>query len=246
MPESIDIHRLSLARGNKIDFLPVSRDAQSANVNNADVLACIRSERVIGIVRADAGDDLLACAEALSLGGINCLEVAMTTPAAIDSLEAAHQKFPRFHFGLGTVLDVDTARRAILAGASFMVTPAPRPAVITLCRRYHVPVISGAFTLMDITSAYEAGADAVKVFPGDQFGPAYVRTLKEAHAAGVLIPIGGVTPTTVAEFLHAGATAVFAGNALIDDEVLTARRWRQITARAQMFVRATQTSERSE
>ncbi|HTO02858.1 MAG TPA: 2-dehydro-3-deoxyphosphogluconate aldolase, partial [Opitutus sp.] len=163
-------------------------------MNKVAVLARIRSERVIGLVQADAGDDLFACADALSRGGINCLEVAMTTPAAIDSLEAAHQKLPQFHFGLGTVLDVETARRAILAGASFIVTPAPRPAVITLCRRYHVPVISGAFSSKDITTAHEAGADALKVFPGDQFGPAYIKTLMEIHSGAVLIPIGGVMP----------------------------------------------------
>jgi 2-dehydro-3-deoxyphosphogluconate aldolase/(4S)-4-hydroxy-2-oxoglutarate aldolase len=209
-------------------------------VNKVAVLTRIQSERVIGLVRGDVGGDLLACAEALSRGGINCLEVAMTTPAAIDALGAAHEKLPEFHFGLGTVLDVETARRAILAGASFLVTPAPRPAVITLCRRYHVPVISGAFTSTDITTAQEAGADAVKVFPADQFGPAYIKTLKEAHSEGMLIPIGGVTPDTVAEFLRAGATAVFAGSSLIDDEVLKDKRWEQITERARKFIQASE------
>lgn len=207
-------------------------------MNKVAVLTRIQSERVIGLVGAGVGGDLLACAEALSRGGINCLEVAMTTPAAIDALEAAHEKLPEFHFGLGTVLDVETARRAILAGASFVITPAPRPAVITLCRRYHVPVISGAFSSADITTARKAGADAVKVFPAEQFGPAYIRTLKAAHSEGVLLPIGGVTPDTVAEFLRAGATAVFAGGSLIPDEVLKEKRWEQITERARMFIQA--------
>ena len=93
--------------------------------------------------------------------------------------------------------------------------------------------------MRDITTALTAGADAVKVFPSEQFGPAYIKTLKETHAGGDLFPIGGVTPMTIAEYLRAGATAAFAGSSLIDDDALRERRWSQITERAQMFIRAT-------
>jgi len=201
-------------------------------------LTRIRTERLIGLVRADVGDDLVACADALSRGGINSIELAMTTPAAIHTLQAASEKLPGFHFGLGTVLDVETARLGILAGASFIVTPAPRPAVITLCRRYHVPVISGAFTRADIISAHEGGADAVKVFPGNHFGPAYIKMLQAELSHIAMLPIGGVTPSTVAEFLRAGATAAFAGSSLLDDELLRTRNWGAITARAVSFTSA--------
>lgn len=193
---------------------------------------------MIGLVRADIGDDLLPCAEALSKGGITSLEVAMTTPGAVETLQAAAEQLPHFHFGLGTVLDVETARRGILAGAQFIVTPAPRPAVITLCRRFHIPVISGAFTRADLITAHENGADAVKIFPGDQFGPAYVRALQEKFSHIALWPIGGVTPTTVAEFLRAGAAAVFAGCSLVDEQALEEEDWEEITLRAESFARA--------
>ncbi len=202
------------------------------------LLAQIRAERLIGLVRADVGDDLVDCARALARGGVNCLELAMTTPGAIVTLKTASAALPEFRFGLGTVLDVETARLGILAGASFIVTPSPRPEVITLCRRYHVSVISGAFSRGEISQAHSAGADAIKVFPGEQFGPAYIKTLKETVPEVALIPIGGVTPTTIAEFLRAGAIAAFAGSSLIDDEALRSKNWSAVTARAESFTRA--------
>jgi 2-dehydro-3-deoxyphosphogluconate aldolase/(4S)-4-hydroxy-2-oxoglutarate aldolase len=212
------------------------RSQPSGRVAKPNFLDQLRTERLIGIVRADVADDLAACAEALSRGGINCLEIAMTTPAAIGTLTAAVARIPEFYFGLGTVLDVETARLGILAGAKFIVTPAPRPQVITLCRRYHVPVISGAFSRSEIIAAHKAGANAVKVYPGEQFGPAYISSLKEELQDVPMIPIGGVTPPTVAEFLRAGAFAAFAGSALIEDEAINTKDWSRITQRAATFV----------
>ena len=211
--------------------------AEFGLVAKIDFLDQVRAERLIGLVRADIGDGLAACAEALSRGGVHCLEVAMTTPAAIDTISTAAGKLPHFHFGLGTVLDVETARLGILAGAHFIVTPSPRPQVITLCRRYHIPVISGAFSRSEIIAAHQAGANAVKVFPGDQFGPAYVSALRIEMPEVAMIPIGGVTPATIAEFLRAGATAAFAGDALIEDDALSTKNWSRITERAEKFIR---------
>jgi len=144
-------------------------------VKKAVVLAQIRAEKIIGLVHALDGPDLIACARALAAAGIHTLEIATTTPAVLDAITAASAALPEFHFGLGTVLDVETARRGILAGASLIVTPAPRPDVITLCRRYHVPVISAAFTPAEAAVAHAAGSDAVKVIPGELFGPAYIK-----------------------------------------------------------------------
>jgi 2-dehydro-3-deoxyphosphogluconate aldolase / (4S)-4-hydroxy-2-oxoglutarate aldolase len=201
-------------------------------------LAQIAAERVIGVVAADVGEDLFACAQALSQGGINSLELAMTTPAATETLKRASERLPDFFFGLGTVLDVETARLGILAGASFIVTPSPRPAVITLCRRYHVPVISGAFSRDDIVAAHKSGADAVKVFPGEQFGPAHIRSLIAEFSNIPLIPIGGVTPVTLPEFLRAGAKAAFAGSSLITPEALRDKDWVSVKELAANFTRA--------
>jgi Entner-Doudoroff aldolase len=125
----------------------------------------------------------------------------------IPMLEKATAELPDFLFGLGTVLDAETARAGILAGARFIVTPALRPAVITLCRRYSVPVFAGAFTPTEIVAAWEAGADAVKIFPAEFFGPAYIKSVKAPLPHIELVPTGGVTPDTIGEFLKAGAMA---------------------------------------
>ena len=221
--------------GKEIDFPPIAPRPESVLVTKDALLAQIRTERVIGLVNGDLGEQLSECARALAEGGINLLEVSMTTPAALRGMEAARARLPDFRFGLGTVLDVETARLGILAGASFIVTPAPRPDVITVCRRFHVPVISGAFTRADIKAAHEAGADAIKVFPGEQFGPAYIRTLANELPGIPLIPIGGVTSSTIAEFLRAGAVAAYAGTSLLDQSALQDGDWTAITASAARF-----------
>ena len=110
------------------------------------ILQKFRTERVIALIRADNPDGLLDCAKALAEGGLTSIELTMTTPGAIRMLEKATSELPDFLFGLGTVLDAETARAGILSGAKFIVTPALRPDVITLCKRYSVPIFSGAFT----------------------------------------------------------------------------------------------------
>jgi 2-dehydro-3-deoxyphosphogluconate aldolase/(4S)-4-hydroxy-2-oxoglutarate aldolase len=202
------------------------------------ILAKIKTEKVIAIIRADRPDGLLDCARALASGGLTSIELTMTTPGAIPMLEEASAEFPDFLFGLGTVLDPETARAGILAGAKFIVTPALRPAVIALCRRYGIPVIAGALTPTEIVAAWEAGADAVKVFPAEFFGPAYIKSLKAPLPQIDLVPTGGVTPQTIGEFLKAGAMAGAAGSALVDNKALKEKNWAAITARAQEFVQA--------
>ena len=202
------------------------------------VLAKIRTEKVVAIIRADSPNGLLDCARALAAGGLTSIELTMTTPGAIPMLEKATAELPDFLFGLGTVLDAETARAGILAGAKFIVTPALRPAVITLCRRYSVPVFAGALTPTEIVAAWEAGADAVKVFPAEFFGPAYIKSVKAPLPHIELVPTGGVTPETIGEFLKAGAMAGAAGSALVDGKALKEKNWAVITAKAQAFVKA--------
>lgn len=219
---------ISLPRRGSPTLPPVKKDA----------LDQFRAEKVIGLVAADLGSQIVECARALSAGGINSLEIAMTTPGAIRLLEAAHTALPDFQFGLGTVLDVDTARLGIISGASFIVTPSPRPEVITLCRRYRIPVISGAFSKADIVNAHSAGASAAKVFPGELFGPAYIRSLKEELPHIEMIPIGGVTTGTLGEFLRAGSLAAIAGNSLVEEDNVVRGDWSAVTIRARAFVEA--------
>ncbi|MDB6167484.1 MAG: 2-dehydro-3-deoxyphosphogluconate aldolase [Verrucomicrobia bacterium] len=202
------------------------------------VLAKIKAEKVIALIRADNSDGLLDCAKALADGGLTSIELTMTTPGAIRMLEKACAELPDFLFGLGTVLDAETARAGILAGAKFIVTPALRPDVITLCRRYSVPVFSGAFTPTEIVLAWEAGADAAKVFPAEFFGPAYIKSVKAPLPQIELLPTGGVTPETVGEYIRVGAFATAAGSSLVEAKALKEKNWGAITARAKAFVAA--------
>jgi 2-dehydro-3-deoxyphosphogluconate aldolase/(4S)-4-hydroxy-2-oxoglutarate aldolase len=153
-------------------------------------------------------------------------------------LEKASAELPEFLFGLGTVLDAETARVGILAGAKFIVTPALRPDVITLCRRYSVPVFSGAFTPTEIVNAWEAGADAAKVFPAEFFGPAYIKSIKAPLPHIELLPTGGVNAENVGDFLKAGAFATAAGSSLVEAKALKEKNWAAITARARAFAAA--------
>ena len=195
------------------------------------VLAKIKAEKVIALIRADNPDGLLDCAKALADGGLTSIELTMTTPGAIRMLEKATTELPDF-------LDAETARAGILAGAKFIVTPALRPEVITLCRRYSIPVFSGAFTPTEIVQAWEAGADAAKVFPAEFFGPAYIKSVKAPLPQIELVPTGGVTPETVGEYIRVGAFATAAGSSLVEAKALKEKNWAAITARAKAFVAA--------
>jgi 2-dehydro-3-deoxyphosphogluconate aldolase / (4S)-4-hydroxy-2-oxoglutarate aldolase len=202
------------------------------------ILSKLRTEKVVALIRAESPDGLLDCAKALAEGGLTSIELTMTTPGAIRMLEKASAELPEFLFGLGTVLDAETARVGILAGAKFIVTPALRPDVITLCRRYSVPVFSGAFTPTEIVNAWEAGADAAKVFPAEFFGPAYIKSIKAPLPHIELLPTGGVNAENVGEFLKAGAFATAAGSSLVEAKALKEKNWDAITARARAFAAA--------
>jgi len=207
-------------------------------MNKDAVLARIKAQKVVALIRADSSDGLLDCARALAEGGLTSIELTMTTPGAIRLLEEASRELPDFLFGLGTVLDAETARAGILAGAKFIVTPALLPDVITLCRRYSVPVFSGAFTPTEIINAWEAGADAAKIFPAEFFGPNYIKSVKAPFPQVDMVPTGGVTAENVGEFLKAGATAVAAGSSLVKAADFKAKNWPAITANARAFVTA--------
>jgi 2-dehydro-3-deoxyphosphogluconate aldolase/(4S)-4-hydroxy-2-oxoglutarate aldolase len=202
------------------------------------VLAKIKTEKVIALIRADSPDGLLDCAKALAAGGLTSIELTMTTPGAIDMLKQATSELPDFIFGLGTVLDAETARLGILAGARFVVTPALRPEVISVCRRYSIPVFSGALTPTEAVNAWEAGADAVKIFPAEFFGPAYIKSLKAPLPHIDFVPTGGVNAENVGDFLKAGATATAAGSSLVEAKALKEKNWAAITAKARAFVAA--------
>lgn len=203
-----------------------------------DVLARLKAEKVIALIRADSSASLLDCARALSAGGLNCIELTMTTPNAIELCARVAKELPQVLLGLGTVLDADTAKRGIAAGAKFIVTPAVRPTVIAACKEAGVPILGGALTPTEAYTSWELGVDVVKIFPAEFFGAAYIKSLKGPFPKLELLPTGGVTPETVGDFLKAGAFATAAGSALVSAAALKSGDWAAITARAKQFVAA--------
>lgn len=207
-------------------------------MNKSAILARLKSEKVIALIRADSSASLLDCARALSAGGLNCIELTMTTPGAIELCAQVARELPQVLLGLGTVLDADTARRGIAAGAKFIVTPCVRPEVIKACRELDVPVLGGALTPTEVYTSWELGVDVVKIFPAEYFGPAYIKSVKAPFPKIEVMPTGGVTPESVGEFLKNGAFATAAGSALVSPAALKAKDWPAITARAREFVAA--------
>lgn len=194
---------------------------------------------IIAIIRADSSAQLLSVAEALLAGGVTAMEVTMTTPGALRVISEVTARFgERILMGVGSVLDPETCRAAILAGAQFVVTPVTRPEVIRVSNRYGKPIASGAFTPTECLLAHESGADFVKLFPAEFGGPKYIRTILAPLPMLQIIPTGGVTPETAQDFLDAGSVALGAGSSLVSKEVLANQDWAGLTRRAEQFVAA--------
>lgn len=207
-------------------------------MSKTEILQRLRAQKVIALIRADSADNLIGCARALQAGGLDAIELTMTTPGALEMCARVSKELPDVLLGLGTVLDAETARRGIAAGAKFIVTPAVRPEVIKVCNAAGVPVLSGALTPTEACNAADAGADVIKIFPAEFFGPAYIKSLKAPFPKLEFLPTGGVTPETVGAFLKAGAFATAAGSALVAPAALKSGDWAAITARAKEFVAA--------
>jgi 2-dehydro-3-deoxyphosphogluconate aldolase/(4S)-4-hydroxy-2-oxoglutarate aldolase len=207
-------------------------------MNKSAVLARIQKEKVIALIRADGPESLIDCARALAAGGLSVIELTMSTPGALDVLASAARALPDATFGMGTVVDAETVEAAQRAGAQFIVTPCVRPAVIAACKERGLPILGGALTPTEAYTSFELGADVIKVFPAEFFGPAYIKSLKAPFPHLKIMPTGGVTPETVGDFLQAGAFATAAGSALVAPAALKAKDWNAITARARDFVAA--------
>lgn len=181
-----------------------------------DLLKRITDVGLVAVVRAETSKQALRIAEAVHAGGCPAIEVTFTVPGAhrvIETLAAAY-KPSELILGAGTVLDPETARIAILSGATYVVSPALNPDTVRLCNRYQVAVMPGAMTVGEVIAAMEAGADIVKLFPGEAFGPAIVKAIKGPLPQAPLMPTGGVDLENVAEWIKAGAVAVGAGSSL--------------------------------
>jgi len=206
-------------------------------MNHQECLNRIRRTGVIAIMRAKSSDQLLRAADAIRAGGVCAIEVTMTTPGALAVIEQAASRYDQdVVFGAGTVLDAESARAAILAGAQFIVAPSFSPAMVGVCRRYSIPVFPGAYTPTEILTAWESGADMVKIFPASIGGPALIKALKAPLPQVELVPVGGVRLDNTAEFIRAGAAAVGVGSALINQSLLDSKDWAALTERARRLV----------
>ncbi len=200
------------------------------------VLDVITEAGVVAIMRADSSDQLLAAAEAILAGGVRAIEVTMTTPGALDVIRQATSRFTSdVLFGVGSVLDGETARAAILAGAQFVVCPTFNPTTIEVCKRYSVPVMPGAYTPNEILTAWTAGASLVKVFPASVGGPAYIKAVRAPLPQVRLAAVGGVNLENTAAFIKAGVEVVGIGSELVNQKLLDARDFATIAERARQF-----------
>lgn len=191
---------------------------------------------IVAVVRFSAPEPLVEVVRALAAGGVTVAEVTFTVPNALDVIrEAKKQLGDRVLLGAGTVLDPETARAAFLAGAEFLVSPAVNVEVIRMSRRYDKLVMPGAFTPTEVLTAWEAGADIVKVFPADVVGPQFFRALRGPLPQVKLMPTGGVDLVTAPEFLKAGAVCLGVGSQLVDPKLVAAGDFAGITRLAEQY-----------
>jgi len=203
-------------------------------------LGLIREVGLVPIVRAASAEDAFKAAEAIIEGGIGIAEITMTVPNAIRVMERVAERYgDKVLLGAGTILDPETCRAALLAGAQFIVTPSLDVRVIEVAKRYSKPIMPGALTPTEVVTAWQAGADLVKIFPcGPVGGPQYIKALRGPFPHIDFVPTGGVNLETTPEFIKAGAAAVAVGGELVDAKALKEGRPDVITANARKYVEA--------
>jgi 2-dehydro-3-deoxyphosphogluconate aldolase/(4S)-4-hydroxy-2-oxoglutarate aldolase len=198
---------------------------------------------IVAVVRSPDSDQLVETTRALVDGGVSVVEITMSVPNALEVLKQVRQALgDRVLLGAGTVLDAETARAVLVAGAEFIVAPTLNLDVIRLCRRYDKLVMPGAFTPTEILAAWEAGADIVKVFPADVVGPAFFKAMRGPLPQIRLMPTGGVDLTTAADFLKAGACCLGIGGQLVEPKAVADRNFDRIRGLAKQYVAIVQQS----
>jgi 2-dehydro-3-deoxyphosphogluconate aldolase / (4S)-4-hydroxy-2-oxoglutarate aldolase len=206
-------------------------------MKNQETLQKIKTIGIVPIIRTETADSAIRAVEAIYAGGIPCAEITMTVKGAIRALECVADRFgDKVLVGAGTVLDPETARACMLAGAEFFVTPALNLKTVEVAQRYSKAIFPGALTPTEILTAWESGADAIKVFPcGTVGGPSYIKALRGPFPHIEFMPTGGVNINTITEFLRAGCCAVGVGSELVDRKLLADDRFDILTERAREF-----------
>ena len=202
-----------------------------------EILARIQRTGIIPVLRALSTEEALAIVEALTAGGIDVIEVTMTVPGAVDIIRKLSRARADLLIGAGTVVDPETARNCMQEGAQFIVTPVTSVATIEICQKHSVAVFPGALTPTEIFAAWQAGGDAIKVFPASAMGGApYLRSLKAPLPQIELIPTGGVSMATAADFLRAGAFALGVGADLCNSSAIAEGEPERITQNARQYL----------
>lgn len=204
------------------------------------ILQSILDLGIVPIVRVPTADQAVEAIDAIRRGGIRVAEITMTVPGAVRVLETLTARFgDSMILGAGTVLDPETARTCLLAGAQFLVTPSLKPATIEVAKRYSKPIFPGALTPTEVLTAWEAGADAVKIFPVSNLGgPKYIKALKGPLPQIEMVPTGGVNLENIAEYFKAGASVVAVGSEMVDGASVKQGRFDVIEARAVQYAAA--------
>ena len=206
-------------------------------MTKTEIISRIVSSGVIPVIRASSQEEALAVVEAIAAGGITTIEVTMTVPNGVEVIAALVSGRDDLLIGAGSVLDPETARDCIAAGAQFIVSPATNFDTILYCNEADIVVMPGALTPTEILNAWDAGADFVKVFPADSMGGAkYLRSLKAPLPQVKLIPTGGVSQSTAAEFIKAGAEAIGVGADLVDLKAIREGRPEDVTQAAKKYL----------
>jgi 2-dehydro-3-deoxyphosphogluconate aldolase / (4S)-4-hydroxy-2-oxoglutarate aldolase len=202
-----------------------------------EILTRIEQTGIIPVLRALSTEEALAIVEAISAGGIDVIEVTMTVPGAIDIIRKLRRTRTDLLVGAGTVLDAENARACMQEGAQFIVTPVTNVATIEICQRHSIPIFPGALTPTEIVNAWQAGGDVIKVFPASAMGGApYLRSLKAPLPQVKLIPTGGISTATAADFLRAGAFALGVGADLCDSSAIAEGDSERITQTAREYL----------
>jgi 2-dehydro-3-deoxyphosphogluconate aldolase/(4S)-4-hydroxy-2-oxoglutarate aldolase len=209
-------------------------------------LQALKDTGVVAVIRADKAEDLVDVGRALRQGGVQFIEITMTVPGALAVIERATAALQHddVYIGAGTVLDSETARLAILAGANYVVSPVFRPDVVATCSRYSVAVMPGAMTPTEVLNAWEAGADVVKIFPAGVGGPQFFKDLKGPFPHIEIMPTGAVNRETAPAFIKAGACAVGVGGELAGKPLIAARDFAAITRNAADFLAIVQAAKK--
>jgi 2-dehydro-3-deoxyphosphogluconate aldolase/(4S)-4-hydroxy-2-oxoglutarate aldolase len=202
----------------------------------SEIISLLTNPGIIAVVRTDRPEQVLPICESLLAGGVLAVEITLTIPKAMDAIRSASQKFGRALIGVGTVLDAESCRTAIAAGAEFVVSPITKLEILQAAHAAERPVMLGAYTPTEAQTAHEAGADFIKIFPADKLGPAYIRALRTPLPHLRIVPTGGVDLETAAEFLKAGCAALGVGSSLLTSDILRTGNWPELTRLAKAFV----------